>query len=265
MEPAQTASAVNPKMTGHSDEQLEDRKRLAKADCFKFATSFYTAMPREIRDRVYSYLFLPDLNIPLKLYKAEQELAMPIVFTEMPHWQSHDFVGPEFAREYTELFYEKTKLHFDPVEAPGIFPITNLLQHDPFGNGILPSDFVRSCTIDFSESKADYTKEVDSGSLKAQINSLLTLKKHPARRITFRIDLGNLDHEHYLYDTMFKHLLVLGPLLYSFKDQGLDFEVFLSTDLWEPTEEWRDITFLWDMESTELFYKLHAWAAIYGM
>jgi hypothetical protein len=247
------------------ETRIEKRGALAKADCVDFATSFYNTMPREIRDQVYSHLFLPDPHIPLKLFKAEQHPGSPMAITDIPHWQLHNGVGPDFTREYTELFYTNTELHFDPVETPGIFPITNILEHDPFGTKILPSDFIRTCIIDFSGCEFDYSKIVDGHALKSQINSLLTLKPHPARTITFRIDLACDKYEHDLYDVMFKHILFLGPLLYNFKDRGLHFIVLLSTDLSEPREEWRDVTFLWDIEQTQLFYKLHEWAAAFGM
>jgi hypothetical protein len=246
------------------EKRIADRKRIAKADCLKFATSFCTTMPREVRDQVYSYLYLPDPHMPLKLFKAEQESGQPAT-TDMPHWQSHEFVGPDFAREYTEVFYSNTELHFDPSDSPGIFPITNILQNDPFGTNVLPSDFIRSCIVDFSERRCDYTKHVDASLLTTQLNALLTLKPHPARKVTFRIDLLGARHEHLLYDTMFKHILFLGPLLYNFKDQGLGFNVLLLIDFSLSRQDWRDVTFLWDMPSTDLFYKLHEWAAAYGM
>jgi hypothetical protein len=244
---------------------LQQRNISAKTDCFNLATSFFTTMPREIRDMVYSHLFLPDPHIPLKVFQAEQTLGSPIVLTDIPHWQSHEFVGSDFAREYTELFYTNTELHFDPVETPGVFPITDILEHDSFGNDVVPSDFIRSCHIDFSERRFDYTRIVESCALTTQINGLLTLKPHPARKITFRIDLGLIKYEHDLYDTMFKHIVFLGLLLYNFKDKGLHFIVLLSTELSEPREEWRDVTFLWNMESKQLFSKLHEWATAYGV
>jgi hypothetical protein len=264
-EPTFESDAAGPMRTIHWETRMEKRGVPAKADCFDFATSFYTTMPREIRDQVYSHLYLLDPHIPLKLFKAEQHLGPPMVLTDVPHWQLHNGVGPDFAREYTELFYTNTELHFDPVETPGVFPITNILEHDSFGTEILPSDFIRSCIIDFSGREFDYSGIVDGCALKSQINSLLTLKPHPTRKVTFRIDLACDRHEHDLYDIMFKHILFLGPLLYNFKDRGLHFTVLLSTDLSEPREEWRDVTFLWDMGQTELFYKLHEWAASYGM
>jgi hypothetical protein len=119
-----------------------------RTDCLKFATSFYTAMPREIRDLVVSYLYDPRKYLPERLIEIENLPRGSGSDRIMPHWHSKDYVGLEFARECTEYFYENTELHFETERYGNIMNIRYELSHDGFGCGLIPTDFIRACLVD---------------------------------------------------------------------------------------------------------------------
>jgi hypothetical protein len=128
----------------------DSRVAAAKAKCLHFATAFCQAVPREVRDIVYSYLYKPRPLLPEELYEFSSEPgSAKLRLRDIPDWQRKDIVGPDFAREYTEFFYETMDLHFLCGETLSIKVMPSLLDRDPFGCDVVPSAFIRFCTIRF--------------------------------------------------------------------------------------------------------------------
>lgn len=123
--------------------------RVLRTGLQDFATKFYAAVPREVRDLIYSYLHAND---PESYYSylyildgGEFVQAMHQVFFEsrrldgdsptLPHWRQPAFVGAGFAHESTEFFYGNTVLQFHcspydstPSTPANIDILTNLIE-----------------------------------------------------------------------------------------------------------------------------------------
>ncbi|EAT78616.2 hypothetical protein SNOG_13991 [Parastagonospora nodorum SN15] len=200
----------------------------SKSACLELATEFYAIMPRE------------DKRSKDKMEPGPDHLRRSI-----PHWQSKEYVGHEFAREYTEFFYEHTQLQFKAhwccMEA-----LDDLLLRDPFGYGITPVDLIRAIYITFRGPRRKVTENVFE-SFRDQSKVLLKLKQ--STQVTFRIQL----------ETIF-----WPPMLYNFKKHGRSFDVFIVFDSHVSTKLARNIKFLWDMTQGNLIAKIKSWSTSYG-
>jgi hypothetical protein len=231
-----------------------------EAGCLKFATSFYTAMPREVRDLVYSYLCDPKRYLPEGLISNKNLPRGEGSGRTMPHWHSKDFVGLEFARGCTEYFYENTELHFETHGMINIMGLKDELQHGGFGCGLVPADFVRACMIDLN---AHYDRNMrqtaEFEEIEDQVKALVTLKR--TAHVIFRICRGDVDECHN-FELLLIQLKYLVPLFYTLKERGLSFSVVVWSGFdFSNFGGWPDITFLWDMPKVELKAKTEGWVA----
>jgi len=204
----------------------EFRLAAAKSECLDLATRFHHAVPREVRDMVYSYLCQPRHQLSAEPHSKSQELycgnGEP---PDMPHWQRKDMVGRDFAREYTEFFYEATDVRLS------FTAISHLLAHDPFGSGIVPSDFIRSCTVVFgtAHDSSDSVKD-ERATVPAQLRALTRIK-HRSGTITFEIELDSKESVIWLFAHLFRQLVFLGPIVFELKDQAFNCNVAISSDM----------------------------------
>jgi hypothetical protein len=63
-------------------------------------------------------------------------------------WLFTEKVGPDFARECTEIYYESQTFVFNE---DGIMRIRDALRTDPFHHGIVPAQHLRPCEVNLSE------------------------------------------------------------------------------------------------------------------
>lgn len=118
----------------------------AKQECRKFAVAFHAAMPREIRDMVYTLLVVtrgiiievPKIT-PWKLSDTKE------------HWLFAEFLGSDFARECTEIHYENSQYSFYRL-AYEVIP--QYLTTDIWGNGVIPADHLRIVSVNFDLSSS---------------------------------------------------------------------------------------------------------------
>jgi len=170
---------------------------LAKSDCLDLATKFHAAVPREVRDMVYLYLHVPNHDFVHEVVSTTEFQESPsarslrrsmVLGKLLPHWRSVDFVGPDFARELTEIFYEHTVLHFThrtpPCRDTSTCLISTLFTQDLFGHGILPVTFIRSCSVTMRAIAGDYP------ATHKQVKRLLSLQQCGGT-LTFRIDFDS--------------------------------------------------------------------------
>jgi len=229
----------------------------AQDDCRNFAIDFHASVPREIRDQVYGFLIssLPRVDVQPR---GSTSLGKWV------KWASHEFVGPHFAREFVEIYYEKMKLVFDESSMENI---RTLLATDTFGYGILPVDHLRVCEVWFKEDDKGFYALPDTpepnkilAEYMYQLGAFLDLKQGSAH-ITFKIDLGGHTDDYSLC-VLNWHLELLGPLLCGYKEKNLSFKVYVMSDNKEAEGRWRDITSLWDVPLNALMNKVGKWRAI---
>lgn len=96
-------------------------------------------MPRELRDHVYRALIR---SLPTPFCNVPSSNAVGPEFAK-DHWLNAEFVGPDFARESAEIYYEEITFSF--VHTMDIRKIHGLLGEDMFGYGIVPADHIRAC------------------------------------------------------------------------------------------------------------------------
>ncbi|KAH5406164.1 hypothetical protein HBI46_195220 [Parastagonospora nodorum] len=233
----------------------------SKSACLELATEFYAIMPREVRDLVYSYLYRSVDSPQDKRSKDKMEPGPDHLRRSIPHWQSKEYVGHEFAREYTEFFYEHTQLQFKAhwccMEA-----LDDLLLRDPFGYGFTPVDLIRAIYITFRGPRRKVTENVFE-SFRDQSKVLLKLKQ--STQVTFRIQLETMFVDETVeLDFLLKVLKLLAPMLYNFKKHGRSFDVFIVFDSHVSTKLARNIKFLWDMTQGNLIAKIKSWSTSYA-
>jgi len=226
----------------------------AQDDCHNFAAAFHATVPREIRDQVYGFLVSssPLLDVPYRKSTLIDERAK---------WAFPEFVGPQFAREFVQIYYEKMKLVFDESNMENI---RALLTTDAIDCGTVPTDHLRFCEVWFKGDCVFNYALLDTGDPHGilakhtyQLDALLDLKQGSAQ-ITFKIDLcGYIDY--YSLRVLVHHLLLLGPLLHRCKEKNLSFKVYVLSHTKEAKDLWRDITSLWDMSLDTLMEKVSVW------
>ncbi|KAH3905147.1 hypothetical protein HBI56_172020 [Parastagonospora nodorum] len=230
----------------------EFRLAAAKSECLDLARRFYHAVPREVRDMVYSYLCQPRLSEESRI-KFHELHCGDGQLPDIPHWQRKDMVGPEFAREYTEFFYETTDMRMS------FRAISYALAFDPFGSGIVPSDFIRSCTIVFriAYDTADSGKD-ERTTVRGQLRALTRLKQRSGT-ITFEIELDSKEYVIRQFAYLFRQLVFLGPIVFELKDQAFHCNVAIVSDMRKSTQARIDVTSLWSEPKGALISKLHNW------
>jgi hypothetical protein len=233
----------------------------SKSACLELATEFYATMPREVQDLVYSYLYRSVDSPQDKRSQNKMEPRADHLRRSTPHWQSKEYVGHKFAREYTEFFYEHTQLQFKArwccMEA-----LDDLLLRDPFGYGITPVDLIRAIYITFREPRRKVTENVFE-SFRDQSKMLLKLKQRT--QVTFRIQLETMSVDETVeLDFLLKVSKLLAPMLCNLKKYGRSFEVLVVFESHVPTKPARNIKFLWDMTQGDLLAKIKSWSTLYG-
>ncbi|KAH3964848.1 hypothetical protein HBI70_182430 [Parastagonospora nodorum] len=230
----------------------EFRLAAAKSECLDLARRFYHAVPREVRDMVYSYLCQPRLSEEShskfhELHCGDGKLQ------DIPHWQRKDMVGPEFAREYTEFFYETTDMRMS------FRAISYALAFDPFGSVVVPSDFIWSCTVVFRTAydTTDLVKD-ERTIVRGQLRALKRLKQHSGT-ITFEIELDSKEFVIRQFAYLFRQLVFLGPIVFELEDQAFHCKVAIASDLLKSTQARIDVTSLWSEPKGALISKLHNW------
>lgn len=229
----------------------------AKSTCLELATEFYATMPRELRNLVYSYLHR-SVDTPKDRRGQDTMEPRPDHLRRLtPVWQSKEYVGYEFAREYTEFFYEHTQLQFRTrwcsVEA-----LDNLLLRDPFGYGITPIKLIRSLYITLQGPGNNCFE-----SFRDQSKVLFRLGKRT--HVTFRIQLDMIfEDETRQLGFLLKSLEFLAYMLYKFKQADRSFDVFIVFGSRVPTDLARNIKPLWDVPQKHLLAKIKSWSTSYG-
>jgi hypothetical protein len=137
--------------TGTADAFLA----FAKNDCLELCTRVYKVFPREIRDKIYSYITgHEEVNIscragnwgyltPVKYRIGELDVFFSPSESTTDHWWKPEHVGAEMVREIGENFYRSSCFVFhDNLAAVGPFRAT-----DPWDRGFLPVDFVSKVEV----------------------------------------------------------------------------------------------------------------------
>jgi hypothetical protein len=167
-----------------SAQAMELGKKLlasARPECLRLATSFHAAMPREIRDRVYSFLREPELQLGTLLGYTEGGKD------EIPHWFCPAFVGLDFARECAQIHYEETTFLFhEDVDFSDIY---SSLNTDHYALGLEPSSYIRSCRVVLDAESLSWIFSIkEFEKCKQEMEGLLSLK-HRCATVEFGVDM----------------------------------------------------------------------------
>ena len=232
----------------------------AKDDCRNFAIDFHASVPREIRDQVYGFLISSPPHLDVRPTGST-------LVDKSVKWAFSEFVGPHFAREFVETYYEKMELMFDES---CIKNIRTLLATDTVGHGVVPVDHLRFCEVWFKEDAEgnyalpDASEPNEFNEIRTeyvyQLGAFLDLKQGSAL-ITFKIDLWPFC-DFYSLCILNCHLELLGPLLHRYKEKNLSFKVCIMSYNKEAEGRWRDITSFWDMPLDALMNKVGEWKEI---
>jgi hypothetical protein len=233
----------------------------AKEDCHDFAVAFHAAMPREIRDQVYTLLF-DSMSDRLK---TQSRITSSDPYSRLgAHWLFSDFVGLDFARECVEICYEQTNFVF---ANDANWDLREQLGTDIFGYGVVPSHHIRSCQfnlVDDEEKEPDISgRHLDTDEYTLMIDAFLELKQRSAQ-VHYKIETFDPCEVRRLA-WLISNVRLLAPLLHRHKEEGAIFEVFVAPENMELKEKWREITFLWDISPQALMEKLREWSKAIGM
>lgn len=159
---------------------------LTRSSLLSFTTTFYSLLPRELRDLVYHHLLFID-----EFWETVSIDEYPGCITDIdqdpsrPRYVLPGMVHREVARELTLAFYSLGGTF--SVAHPGLIP--GLLAHDFFGTGAAPRDGVlREVSIEGSltPGNANY---VDPDALAAQLVPLFVPEQRWTPRFIVRVHL----------------------------------------------------------------------------
>ena len=132
-----------------------DIKTYARAINRSFARAILDALPRHIRDRIYSQLLLRpntritvcDAKLPRQIRCGHNYMEAHQSFWKLPqlkHYYDPLYVGEDFAREVAEAHYSTSTFYFDYHE---LYLTQKFLTVDRFGYGFKPMELVRSVEL----------------------------------------------------------------------------------------------------------------------
>jgi hypothetical protein len=238
----------------------------AVTECLAFATAFYDKMPYEIRDRVYLYL---NEETSAMSYFDDNKIAAATAANSansLNHWLLGEHVGPHFAYECVQSFYETTTF---TIGGYSKHDLAKFLSKDCFGFDLVPSKLVRYFHFDFV---CDDNDEFDFESYKKKLLKVFKKRAHdlsaltrPGTKISFTINFIPSHGEVQRLIGLVFFLKVLGPRLYKFREAQIGFQVELSVEsphsLYHGTH---DITEFWDNPIEKVMKKVHAWEDAIG-
>ncbi|KAF1938231.1 hypothetical protein EJ02DRAFT_425913 [Clathrospora elynae] len=192
---------------------------VAKADCLAFASDFHATMPREIRDRVYSYLQVDESDLAYQMILDEEDDLETRTKLEAhtKHWQLPGFVGHDFAYECTQNFYETTTFR---MHSWGFKSIKRLLANDYYHFDIVPAISIRYLKIEFYSGNG--------------------------AQIVFQLVFSEQYDEVHRANGLVIHLKALGSLLYKLKDAAIGFQFEIADDGNTDNHVLSEISNVWD-------------------
>lgn len=139
--------------------------------------------------------------------------------------------------------------------------ISSLLDRDPFGSGIVPSDFIRSCTVLFriAYDSSDSVKD-EQTRIKGQTRALRKLKQRSGT-ITFEIELNIEAALAEQLACIFLQLAFLALFVFELKDIAFNCNITIVSDTTvpDPYQMSIDVSSLSDVPKEELVKKLCDW------